>query len=261
MTNKRFIQKDQNIDLTKRERFDLTFVPATDGELRKAIGEEDAPEGYIAGWASTPDIDYARHVVMPGAFDESIEEKGLEGPRGIKLLIQHDRNRPAGLIKVLQSREKRLWIESQMNLKIGYVRDFYEAAKMTGGLSFSVGFYLEEYEFKQDANDIEYLQINKAELEEVSVVTFPCNVNAEMTYIKGKEDEVRFSTLAEFEKALVAEGFANSRREADRLTRVVKQNIALFQPSASPRSASTKTLDEIDQNLSKLRELLGQRDE
>lgn len=254
MTGKVFLKKDAP-KIGSRQIADMTFKELHGDELIKAIGITDLnelPEGYIAGWASTSEVDHYRHVVQPGAFDEAISSKGLTGPRGIKLLIQHDSDKPAGAIKVLETRSGKLWIEAQLNLRISYVRDMYEAAKMQGGLSFSVGFFLEEYEFKTDSNDSEYLLIRKGELVEVSVVTFPGNDNAEMTFIKGITDEEAFETVSEFEKALVASGLVKSRNAAQRITRVVKRNTPLFATPTDPPVLETKqdeALDEISAHL------------
>jgi|GEM_PF-2097978 len=233
MTSRRLFKKEAP---ARRQRLDLKYVPASAAEIQavlaiKAIGDT-LPEGYVAGWASTPDLDLHRHVVVPGAFNSSLQAKGLTGPKGIKLLIGHDRDRVAGAIRVLETRGQSLWIEAELNLKISYVRDAYEAAKMVGGFSFSVGFYLEEYEFKSDANKDEYLQINKGELEEVSIVPFPGNPEAVMTYMKEMSDEGIYPTIAELEKALVADGLVKSRNAAARLTRAVKLNYKLFEPVA-----------------------------
>jgi HK97 family phage prohead protease len=230
MTSKRQIEKEAP---ARRQWLDLKYVPATDFEL-KELGEK--PDGYIAGWASTPDLDYYNHVVMVNAFAESIARKGLNGPKGIKLLIGHDRDKPAGAIRILETRGERLWIEAQLNLNISYVRDAYEAAKMVGGFSFSVGFYLEEYEFKQTPDKTEYLQINKGELEEISLVVFPGNPEAIMTYLKESntdDEDMVFASIAELEKALVREGLVKSRNVAARLTQVVKKNLELFKPASA----------------------------
>lgn len=243
----------------------VKFRPASDAEIKLALGIEDlstVPDGYIAGWASTPDLDHYRHVVEPGAFDASINQKGLTGPKGIKLLIQHSASKPAGVITKLETRAGSLWIEAQMDLGISYVNDFYRAAKAVGGLNFSVGFYLEDYSFKKNSDDVEYLHITKAELEEVSVVTFPGNSEATMTFIKDRQDpadlEGPFDTLAQLEKALVATGCVKSRNMAGRITQVVKQNLALFGAEVAPPAPlmAQKQLDTLSAILGELRSTL-----
>ena len=256
--SKVFLRKDSP-KIGSRQTVDMSFKSASPTEIAKALGMEsiDAlPEGYVAGWASTASLDHYRHVVSPGAFDAAITEKGLSGPRGIKLLIQHDSDKPAGAIKVLETRGESLWIEAQLNLKISYVRDMYEAAKMQGGLSFSVGFFLEEYEFKVDSRKEEYLLIKQAELIEVSVVVFPGNDDAQMTYIKGITDEESFDSISEFEKALVACGLAKGRNAAQKITRVVKRNVPLFvanpeSPVSEPQNETLSELSEVLKQLSR----------
>lgn len=253
------ITKDAHkLDLRKRQTAELKFAPASDDEF-KAIGD-NLPEGYVAGWASTPDLDLYGHVVATGAFDKAIKAKGLSGPRGIKFLAQHRMDKPAGVIKVLETRNGRLWIEAELNMKISYVRDLYEASKMNGGLSFSVGFSLTEdmFEWKKDAAGDDYLLIKEGDLFEISVVTLPGNEAAEMVYIKGLEDDETFASLAEFEKALVASGMAKSRNEAHDFVTLVKKNTALFRIDPPVLAESTtKALTSIEATLARLNTMLA----
>lgn len=262
----KFLTKDSALVPEGRQLVDVGFRKATREDLRKQMdveGESSLPDGYIAGWASTPDLDLYNHVVAAGAFDKSIREKGLTGPEGIKLLIGHDRNKPAGVIKKLETRGDSLWIEAQLNLKISYVVDMYEAAKDNGGLSFSVGFYLEDYErVEQKGDGQDYLLIKQGELEEVSVVVFPGNPKAHNTYIKGITDEEAFADLPSLEKALVASGLVKSRNDAQRLTRVVKRNAALFRqpgataaPTQPPAPVAKEKVDALSAKVQELKAL------
>lgn len=134
----------------------------------------------FTGYASTSDMDYSRHVVAPNAFAESIKEKGLKGPQAIKLLFAHKDDKPLGVITKLEQRNRGLWIECIVEEEISYGKDVTVAAKSSGGLSFSVGFYLIDADIVEDANGMEYLYILKGELFEVSVVVFPANAEAMM---------------------------------------------------------------------------------
>jgi len=213
------------------------MTPASEAEL-KAIGD-DLPEGYLAGWASTPDLDSYRDVVLPDAFQASINTRGLTGPKGIKLLLNHDWSKVAGVIKVLEYRNGKLWIEAQLNLEISYAKDAHEAIKSAQGLSFSVGFFLQDYNIRQDANGRDYFELVKGDLFEVSVVPFPANDEATMEFFKSAEieyegfgsdadDEEVIETLAEFEKMLVSRGLVKSRNDARLLTLEVKEHSHLF---------------------------------
>lgn len=231
----KIIRKDRSgIEIGQRQTAHLTFRPLSEADLKKELGE-DIPDGYIAGWASTPDLDHYRHVVAAGAFSEAISTRGLTGPSAIKLLIGHDWDKVAGVIKVLEYRGDRLWIEAQLGLNISYVKDAYEATKMLGGMNFSVGFYLQDYEWKEDANKVDYLFIKRGDLFEVSVVPFPGNEAATMEFIKSAGEGDDPKTVAEFEKALVARGLVKNRNDAARVTQAVKSCGHLFQKKAESR--------------------------
>lgn len=195
-----------------------------------ALDRNDVAEGFIAGTASTAKTDLMGHKVLPGAFDKSIIRNGLNGPKGIKLLAQHKMDRPAGKILKLETVNNDLKIEAQLFLDVSYVKDLYAVAKQIGGLNFSVGFELEDFEFvdEKKAIDGEYLLIKEGNLLEVSVVTFPAQPEATMSYVKSHE------TLSEFEKALVAGEFCRSRNEAQKLAKYIKANSHLFLGGATP---------------------------
>lgn len=234
---------------------DLRFEPANQVEL-KVLGD-DLPDGYVAGWASTNDLDLYGHVVQTGAYDAAIKSRGLSGPRGIKLLAQHRMDKPAGVIKVLETRGKGLWIEAQMNLGISYVKDLYEAAKMNGGFSFSVGFSLPPggYKWEKEGTPEEYLSIMVADLFEVSVVTLPGNEAAEMLYMKGADDAADpFKSIAELEKALVASGVVKNRNEAHNMVKLIKRNVHLFRVE-TPMLASTEVLTSMSVAIERLEKM------
>lgn len=211
---------------------DFNFANANEIEL-KAIGD-DIPDGYVAGWASTKDLDSYGHVVEVGAFSESIAKRGLTGPKSVKFLRGHDRDFPLGVVKVLEYRNDRLWIEAQLNLKVSYAADLWEMLKMSGGFSFSVGFFLQDYSWKAYKGDaeVEYLYITKGDLFEVSVVPFAGNEEAVMTYVKDMVKDAEQSSVvttpAQFEKALVANGLCKNRADAHKAVLFMKQHLTLF---------------------------------
>lgn len=191
---------------------------------------ENKQEGYFEGIASTPAVDLYGHKVMKGAFDKSIKQKGLTGPRGVKLLVHHDWHKPAGVISKLKTVGNNLEIAGQLNLDVSYVKDVHLVAVQNGGLNFSVGFTLDRYEYvdEKKSEDGEYLLIHEGDLMEVSVVVFPAQLEAEMTYIKQHE------SMSQLEKALVAQGLCKSRGEAHRLANYLKQNSHLFLDDKGP---------------------------
>lgn len=215
------MSRREDIKAGDRINLDMTFA---------ATQMADQPDGFIAGIASTPTTDSYGHKVLAGAFDKSIRQKGISGPRGIKLLIHHDWSKPAGVIKKLKTVGDELQMEAQLNLQVSYVKDFYEVSRQNGGMNFSVGFMLGDFEFveEKDAVDNEWLLIKTGDLMEISGVVFPANVDAEMTFIKQAE------TLSELEKALVAQEFCRSRNEAQKLAKYIKANSHLLLDKTTP---------------------------
>src|SRR5262245_3262955 len=125
---------------------DCMVDPLLSKEAAAGVGVTVWPDGYVAGTASTSSIDTMNHKVLAGAFDDSIKRKGLTGPKGVKLLAFHRWNQPAGAIKQLATTpDGKLRIGAQLNLNVSYVKDLYETIKDNGGLSFSVGFRLQDY--------------------------------------------------------------------------------------------------------------------
>jgi HK97 family phage prohead protease len=196
----------------------------------------DLADGYIAGTASTPSVDLAGHQVLVGAFDESIAKRGLNKGPGVKLLLFHSSQKPAGVINKLVTVQDQLKISAQLNLELGYVSDAYKMAKMLGGLSFSVGFSLEEFKFAKHEKFGEILVVEKGDLMEVSVVTFPAQPEATMDFVKDNIEGV--NTPSEFEKALIKNGFVLNRNQAHKLMQFCRSSVHLFDP---PMQVSAKT--------------------
>jgi HK97 family phage prohead protease len=258
----------------------LVFKPASPDEI-KAIGS-DVPDGYIAGWASTTSLDSYDHVVQKNAFTESITKKGLKGPGGVKFLLNHDMHTMAGVIKVLEQRPKGLWMEAQMNLNVSYVKDAYELAKMNEGLNLSVGFKLQDYEFREDeTTGEEFLLIKRGDLLEVSMVTLPANEDCIMQVVKsmdpsdfndGEGEEnggadnpllVVPKTIAEFQKTLVLAGFTKSRIHSKKLFNYIRLSSALFAvvtPEvvlSAPPLVDTKQLGSLSETLERMKQTLA----
>jgi HK97 family phage prohead protease len=145
--------------------------------LDRATTAESVDVARISGVASSPAPDSYNHIVRVGAFDRSIRARGLTGPKGIKLLLGHDHTKVAGVITSLRTVGDALRIEADLNLRVSYVRDAYEIIKQNSGLSFSVGFKLEDFEETKT-----HLIIKQGDLHEVSIVSFPACVDAVMDF-------------------------------------------------------------------------------
>ena len=161
-----------------------------------ALDAGTKPDGFIAGIASTPSVDAYGHKVLAHAFDKSIRKKGLSGPQGVKLLAHHDWQKPAGRITRLDTVGDNLRIEAELNLYVSYVRDLYSTTIHNGGLSFSVGFALDEFDLIEDAKPGEpWMIIKSGDLMEVSIVLFPACVDATMEMSKSLPADASFEAI------------------------------------------------------------------
>jgi HK97 family phage prohead protease len=177
----------------------LTQLEAQGSQRNLGVGgkvELRAPggnTGTIQGWASTPDLDLAGHEVVNGAFSDAIRKRGLRGPTAIKLLLDHDWTKPAGVITTLEYRsfggksgKGGLWLEATLDLNIEYVRDRYSVMQKLGGYNFSVGFMREDYELTERG----VLEVRRGDLFEVSLVAFPANEGATVELSASTSDAV-----------------------------------------------------------------------
>lgn len=173
----------------------------------------------VEGYASTSDMDSIRDIVAPAAFDRTIAKKGLGGPKGIKFLFAHDSQKPLGRITKLQKRNAGLWIEADIDERISYGADIAAATESNGGFSFSIGYRLVDVDVILGPDGREALHLLEVELREVSVVVFPCNDEAVMTFAGTKREPMQqiSADLAQL-KAL----FTPSTTE-DRLAEQVRQ--------------------------------------
>ena len=133
-------------------------------------------------YASTKDIDRTNDVVLPGAFEKSLEQY-MENPI---IFLQHNADRPIGSV-----------IEATIDNNGLYIKGIVKSDKdnifqdlRTGVIkTMSFGYRVDEYSQKTttDANGdtIAYNEISALELFEISLVSVPMNPNAK---IKSKEE-------------------------------------------------------------------------
>lgn len=203
-------------------KFDMQkSLSAIGGEVRT---DDDRPDGFIAGWASTDELDQTNEIISKNAFSASIQKAGLSGPGGIKLLLDHDPNKVAGRITKLEYRAKSngvtgLWIEALLDLNISYARDRYYATKASGGLSFSVGYRVEKesdlsIDDKKGTRPV--IKINKARLFEVSVVSNPANEGSFMLAFKS-DSNIDWQVSASRDLPVCADASFDAKAAAERI--------------------------------------------
>jgi HK97 family phage prohead protease len=150
----------------------------------QTLDRPDVKSGFISGVASSPAVDAYGHSVRRGAFDASIAKRGLSGPASVKLLEGHQ-GLPIGRLTRLHTIGSDLRVEAELNMELSRARDLHSIIRHSGGLNFSVGFRLEEFDIDEKAGVGQpWLIVKKGDLTEISVVTFPALADAQMDMAK-----------------------------------------------------------------------------
>jgi len=137
----------------------MTFEVKADGSL-----------GRFSGIASTyGNVDQAGDVMVRGCFARSIAAKGNHYP----LLWQHSTDEVIGSFDVT-STEEALAIEGKFNMDVQRGREGYALLKAGDICGLSIGFVIKDCDWDADGVRL----IKEAELWEVSLVSFPCNLEA-----------------------------------------------------------------------------------
>lgn len=170
----------------------MEFLSTGDFEIKADSNDSGRIKGYGAYFGN---IDRGMDIIQKGAFSEN--------RRSVKMLYQHDSSKLLGTWDIVTEDEKGLMVEGDINLKTTLGRDIYELAK-SGALSdMSVGFKTQEYEY--DEKSVRH--IKKAELFEVSLVSFPMNEKANILSVKSSDIE----NERDFEHFLKQAGFSNKQ--------------------------------------------------
>jgi HK97 family phage prohead protease len=135
-------------------------------------------DGRFAGYASVFGIiDSQRDVVHRGAFSQSL--KARSGP--LQLLWQHLWNEPIGVIDRIFEDARGLYVEGRLLMEVARAREAFALLKSGALKGLSIGYTVKSFRRNPDSGVRELLEI---ELWEVSLVTMPANVQAQVTVVK-----------------------------------------------------------------------------
>lgn len=163
---------------------DLSFL----SHSRHRVFDE---EGFFEGYASLFNIlDQGHDVIVPGAFKEGLQAKGI---RNIKLLWQHESSDPIGCWVEIQEDIRGLFVRGYLNPKIARSRDVLTLLKDGAIDGLSIGFELKQF-FIDPTTNIRYVQ--KVNLWEISIVTFPMLPQARIHFVKDENPEESPSYVA-----------------------------------------------------------------
>ena len=171
----------------------------------KALGEDGTIEGYGSIFGN---VDSYGEVVMPGAFEKCLTAAASAG-RSIKMLWQHDADRPIGLWTELSEDKRGLRVKGQLLIDVSaQAREAYGLIKAGALEGLSIGYrVLKQGPHPTKPNALALLEID---LKEVSPVTFAANDKARIESVKHLLAAGQVPTTRQFEELLREAGFSKS---------------------------------------------------
>jgi HK97 family phage prohead protease len=166
----------------------------------KTMSDAGLIEGIASGYGN---IDAGRDIVAYGAFTDSIAEHAAKGTAPA-MLLYHDPSRPAGRWESFTETPKGLIATGQLALNASDGKEAYSLLKAKALTGLSVGYAVKDADF--GTNRVR--TIKKADLWEVSMVTFPMNDRARVTSVKS------IGNVRDIEELLRSAGISGRKAKA-----------------------------------------------
>jgi len=143
----------------------------------KAVEADGTFEGYASIFHRE---DMGHDIVLPGAFRESLAERGAAG---IKLLFQHDANQPIGVWTALEENSRGLYARGRLMREVARAREVHSLMRAGALDGLSIGFRTVKGR-RDRASGVRRLE--KVDLWEISIVTFPLLPEARVGVVKAR---------------------------------------------------------------------------
>jgi HK97 family phage prohead protease len=148
-------------------------------------------DGAVEGYASLfGEVDQARDMVMPGAFTQTLRNRGL---RRIPMLFQHDPSEPVGIWLELREDWRGLWARGRLIPEVARGRELLALVREGAIDGLSIGYRTVRGRIDPKTRIRRLYQVD---LWEVSIVTFPLLTGARVHAVKGRAGPNRFSTAS-----------------------------------------------------------------
>jgi HK97 family phage prohead protease len=146
--------------------------------LPERLNAVDA-NGVFEGYASLfGEADLGKDVVMPGAFSDSLRKRGATG---VRLLWQHDPGQPIGRWLLIAEDRRGLRVRGKLNLAVERAREIHALMREGAVDGLSIGFRVERARAERPTG---LRRLEKLDLWEISVVTFPMLPDARVETVK-----------------------------------------------------------------------------
>ena len=169
----------------------------------KFLGTDQAQKvGYVEGYGAVfGNKDEVDDIINPGAFTETLRKDGLP-----VMLRQHDPDKVIGAWTDAKEDERGLFMKGELNLDVQEGLESYSLLKQKAFKGLSIGYKTQDYSIDQTT---QIRTLKKVKLYEVSLVTFPANLKAGVSGVKGLPETER-----ELEKVLRDLGFGRTQAKA-----------------------------------------------
>lgn len=151
----------------------------------KSIDAGGVFTGYAARFNT---VDLGRDLILPGAFAESLARRG---PRGIRMLFQHDPAEPIGVWLDLREDAQGLFVRGRMLSEIARGREVLALMRAGAIDGLSIGFRAVEGRTQPKTG---IRRLAKIDLWEISVVTFPMQPDARIATRRAPVPSVQLAT-------------------------------------------------------------------
>lgn len=208
------------------------------------LKREPDQDGIFEGYASVFGVvDQGMDVVERGAFAKSL------GKRKVKMLWQHEMDKPIGVWEDIYEDERGLFVRGRILKEVEKGREAMALLKAGAIDSMSIGYRTIEAAPEGDGRVRKLLEVD---LFEISLVTFPMLPDAKVTNVKS------ITTERDFERFLRDAGY--SRKEATAIT-LHGFKALLKQRDADEDEAVTEGLSLLMEKLTKFKGVLNGRDQ
>ncbi len=159
----------------------------------KSVADDGRFEGYASLFGRE---DLGRDVIVDGAFRETLSRRG---PGGVRLLFQHDPSQPIGIWEQLVEDGRGLYAKGRLMADVARAREVLSLMRAGAIDGLSIGFKAEKGR-RDPRTGIRRLE--KVDLWEISVVTFPMLPEARIRARKAHPFGGGTPTEREFERWL-----------------------------------------------------------
>lgn len=202
------------------------------------FNRKDDSKRYVNGIITEGDI------VRPGAFSESIGKGGRNG-NGIVMLWQHMSDQVPGVWKELVEDGKGLRAKGELLLETQLGKETHIRAKKKAIKGLSIGFDTLEFDLNEKTK---IREIKKAELWEISLVTFPAQKKATIIDVKSLKEEIEKGMDERTLEGILRESGGLSKDAAIYIVSLCKQSLR-----ESDNDGTKSTLEIIQKALDSLK--------